>query len=115
MDPLDSGQLTEPLSDLVHLNGLGSGLHNYHDALVDDFLSGQHNNDREEEGAEGVNDFVFGLNIYDYTSKDDSDTLKEVSKNVDISSLCVLTPFFLYYHVSAVSAVSFSLLMSSII
>ena len=82
VDLFDHVQLLDRVVDLDRANTFGGSLHQKSHAIFEDRHSGNHDKDRKEESANWVSDGPIGLNVDDYCSDDDTQTLDHVSHHM---------------------------------
>ncbi len=83
VDLFDHVELLDRVVDLDRADSIGGSLHQKAHAIFEDGHSGNHDKDRKEESANGVSDGPIGLNIDDYGSYYDTQTLDHVAHHMD--------------------------------
>ena len=78
----DTANVEERLLHLLHVDALGDALHQYVEHIANDGKGGEEDNDREDEGADRVDDVVLGKEVDDQRGDQHTQTLEEVAQNV---------------------------------
>ena len=89
IDGSNSGQSKDVSTDDVSPDLIGGALHEIVNALREGRHSREHDKDREEEGAEGIDNQPLGLEHDNDGSDDDADGLEQVTDQVSNGSLHV--------------------------
>ena len=102
MDLLDKFEIINGVVNFDCLDAIGCVLHKVAHAVFENGHCREHDQDREQEGADRVRDSPVGLNVNDYSCRYDSKALDHIADHVDygcpnIKVLCRVNTLHLLY------------------
>ena len=85
MDILDTFDLSEGFLDFLNVIVIGRALHEHMKAALDDGKRLNHNDDREDVGADGVGNGCVVEKGDNDRSNNDTDRIEEITKDMELS------------------------------